>query len=196
VFGRTKQAPAPVVERPEKASGKNRPTPRRASAQAANRRPLVASDRRGATAASRTVSRDDRRRAQEGRLAGEERYLPLRDRGPVKRYVRDVVDARRNLGEWLLIFILVVFVLQTVLSRSTSTLLVAELSYAVLWVGLLAVVVDCLVLRRAVRRGVAERFGEQEVVRGVVSYAVMRAIQLRRARIPRPAVARGAAPRR
>ena len=30
---------------------------------------------------------------------GDERYLPARDKGPVKRYIRDYVDARFSLGE-------------------------------------------------------------------------------------------------
>lgn len=34
---------------------------------------------------------------RERMMAGEEAYLLPRDRGPVRRYVRDVVDSRRNL---------------------------------------------------------------------------------------------------
>ena len=29
-------------------------------------------------------------------MAGEEAYLLPRDQGPVRRYVRDIVDSRRN----------------------------------------------------------------------------------------------------
>ena len=187
-------------DRLEKAGGKNRPTPRRSAAQAANRRPLVPTERRGpsgrtgATAASRT-SREDRRAAQVGRLAGDQRYLPARDRGPVRAYLRDVVDSRRNLGEWFLAYILVLFILQLALARSGSAWLVLMVTYALLWGGLLVVVVDCFVLRRRVRAGVAQRFGAAAVQRGVVSYAVMRAVQMRRSRIPRPAVKRGQPPR-
>lgn len=201
MFGRTKQPVGPVVDdRLPKTGGKNRPTPRRATAQAANRRPLVASGgrggarRTGSTAVSRT-GRDARRAAQLGRLAGEERYLPARDRGPVKAYVRDVVDSRHNLGEHFLVYILVLFVLQLVLTRINGSVLVLAVTYALLWGGLIAVVVDSLLLRRRVRAGVAARFGAPAVQRGVVSYAVMRAVQMRRSRIPRPAVARGRAPR-
>ena len=34
---------------------------------------------------------------------GDDAYLPTRDRGPVRKLVRDVVDARRNVGSFFLV---------------------------------------------------------------------------------------------
>ncbi|MGQ7296329.1 DUF3043 domain-containing protein [Quadrisphaera sp. KR29] len=192
MFGRTKEptAPAATAEEP-KGPGKGRPTPTRAQREAANRRPLVPADRRAASASSKEALRAERRRVQLGRINGEEKYLALRDRGPVKRYVRDVVDSRRNLGEHFLPFVLVLLIVQLAVSSTANTSLFVA-SYALLYVGLIAVVVDSLVLRRRVRRLVSERFGPDALVRtGVVGYAVMRALQLRRSRIPKPQVSRG-----
>ncbi len=175
-----------------KAGGKNRPTPSRAAQEAANRRPLVPADRRAAVTGSKDAVRAERRRVQQGRINGEEKYLPLRDRGPVKRLVRDVVDARRNLGEYFLFFVLVVLVVQLAVGQTANLTLLA-VSYALLYLGLVAVVIDSLLLRRLVRRRVAEEFGDDALVRtGVVGYAVMRALQLRRSRIPKPQVERSA----
>nr|WP_255378164.1 DUF3043 domain-containing protein [Quadrisphaera sp. DSM 44207] len=192
-LGRRAAAPVapPAPARPEKAGGKNRPTPSRASAQAANRRPLVASDRRAAGRGSRESARAERVRAREGMLAGDERYLPSRDRGPVRRYVRDVVDARRNAGEHFLLVVIAILVTQLVV-RSVTFQLVTT---AVLWAAVLVVVVDGFLLARALRRGITERFGAAALERGVVRYGVFRALQLRRSRIPRPAVQRGQRPR-
>ena len=39
---------------------------------------------------------------REGMRTGDERYLPARDKGPVRRYVRDFVDARLCMAELLL----------------------------------------------------------------------------------------------
>ncbi len=33
---------------------------------------------------------------------GDEKFLPLRDKGPQKRFARDYVDARFSLGEYLM----------------------------------------------------------------------------------------------
>lgn len=195
MFGRTKEpaAPAQPAEQPGTApgQGKGRPTPTRAEREAANRRPLVPADRKAASASSKDAVRAERRRIQLGRVNGEEKYLALRDRGPVKRYVRDVVDARRNLGEYFLPFVLVLLLVQLGVSSSGNNVLFLA-SYALLYVGLAAVVVDSLLLRRRVRRLVEAKFGADALVRtGVVGYAVMRALQLRRSRIPKPQVSRG-----
>jgi hypothetical protein len=196
VFGRTKTPPAPAPELPAKDGGKGRPTPKRSASEAANRRPLVATDRRGASATSREAVRDARRRAAEGRLAGDDRYLAARDRGPVRRFVRDVVDSRRNAGEWFLVFVLICIVLQLATGTAASgvnTLVVV--TYGLLYAGVIVVVIDSLRLRSLVRRRVRERFGEAGLERGLVSYAVMRALQLRRSRVPRAVVRHGEQPR-
>ena len=46
--------------------------------------------------------------------AGDERHLPARDRGPVKKYARDLVDARRSVAEFFLPLALLIFVLTIV----------------------------------------------------------------------------------
>ena len=35
-------------------------------------------------------------------MTGDEANLPLRDKGPAKRFIRDYVDARWNVGEFML----------------------------------------------------------------------------------------------
>ena len=44
--------------------------------------------------------------------SGDERYLPERDQGPVKRFVRDYVDARLSIAEFLLPLLVVIMVMQ------------------------------------------------------------------------------------
>ncbi len=189
----TAPAPRPV--------GKGRPTPSRASAQAARRRPLVPGNRKEAAKGERQRGREARAKARAGALAGDDRFLSTRDRGPVRRLVRDVVDARYNIGENLLIIAFVVLIgnlVGTALAagdpRAQATVGVA--ANAVLFSLVIIIVVDGVLLRRRVRSAVTERFGAgaaQE--KGLTFYAVMRALQLRRGRTPGVAVARGEAPR-
>ncbi|MFP5346241.1 MAG: DUF3043 domain-containing protein [Actinomycetes bacterium] len=190
MFGRRKTQPEaspPPVERP---GAKNRPTPKRSDVEAARKRPLVPADRKVAAKAAREQARQDRVRAREAMLTGDDRYLPPRDKGPVKRYVRDFVDARWNAGEWFLIVALVVVALS--LTRSATTQVA---SYAVLWAMILFCLVDGFLLSRQLKRRIRGKFGDEGLAGGAVRYGVLRAFQLRRVRLPKPTVKRGQYPR-
>src|SRR5690625_6634723 len=60
----------------------------------------------------------------------------------------------------------------------------------VLWGGIALCVIDSLVLRRRLRAQLNEEYGE--VGRGLVGYGIMRAIQIRRFRLPRAQIKHGA----
>ncbi len=193
---------AEVVDAPApRPVGKGRPTPSRASAQAARRRPLVPGNRKEAAKDDRHRARESRARARAGALAGDDRFLSTRDRGPVRRLVRDVVDARYNIGENLLIIAFVVLIGNLVGTAVTAgdpraAATVGLAANAVLFSLVIIIVLDGVLLRRRVRAAVTERFGAgatQE--KGLTFYAIMRALQLRRGRTPGVAVARGEAPR-
>ena len=167
--------------------GKGRPTPRRDQAVAARRRPLVVTDRKAAAKASRERLREERMRTRTAMDSGDERYLPVRDKGPARRFTRDVVDARHNIGEYLLFAALVLVVVQ---------LAIPQLVYATfaLWFVVLAVVIDSFLLSRHLGKRLAARFGD-DVPHGTVRYGVMRALQIRRSRLPKPQVRHGQSPR-
>ena len=191
MFGRGKSATATPVVVVDPGPGKGRPTPRRSTAQAARRQPLVPDDRK---AASRKA-REDRRAGQARVVAAyeteDQKFLPLRDRGPVRRYVRDLVDRRRNAGQYFLPVAFLVLFLAVVPNR-TVTLVSAVAMYTMLGV----LVLDCLLLARTVKGAVAERFGtEAAEEKGLRWYAVMRSTQMRRMRRPTPKVKHGQAPR-
>ena len=73
-------------------TGKGAPTPRRKDQEAARKRPLVPNDRKAARDANRTAQADQRLKKREAMNTGDERYLPFRDKGPQKRFVRDFVS--------------------------------------------------------------------------------------------------------
>lgn len=168
--------------------GKGRPTPTRKEREAARKRPLVPNDRRAAARASRAELAARRERARIGMERGEERYLPTRDRGPQKRYVRDYVDARWSVGEVLLPLMVLV-----ILTYFVPIAEVAVIALAAVWVVILIVVIDCVILGRVLRRKLAAKFGADKVEK-VAWYASMRAVQLRALRLPKPQVKRGEYP--
>lgn len=167
------------------AAGKGRPTPSRKQREAANKRPLVPTDRRQAARMSKDQLAAQRERARIGMAAGQEQYLPQRDRGPQKRYTRDFVDARWSVGEVLLPLLALVIV-----SYFFPT--IAQYALFGVWIVIVIVVIDGVVIGFQLRKRLAAKFGTVE--RGVRWYAFMRAIQLRPMRMPKAQVKRGQYP--
>ncbi|MEN0086376.1 MAG: DUF3043 domain-containing protein [Leifsonia sp.] len=188
------EAETPVAETPEETAarlkqGKGVPTPSRREQEAARKRPLVPTDRKEAARAARAKQAEAREKARIGMAAGDDRYLTARDRGPQRRYVRDYVDARFSIGEFLIPVMLIVIVL-TFLPWPAMQVY----GLFALWGFFLIAVIDCFVLGFLVRRRVGEKFGATKVERGLRWYAAMRALQLRVMRLPKPQVKRGQYP--
>ena len=183
---------------------KGRPTPKRN--QAARKRgpvapaPMTTAEARKRRKEMRTkLTREERkadkvaRRAgtaerREKMMAGEDAYLLPRDKGPERRYVRDVVDSRRSvLGLFMPSALGLIFVMLAVPSVQVQRLL----SPAML-VLVLIMVIDGFILGRKVNRLVDEKFPDNtESGWKLGFYAASRASQLRRMRAPRPQVTRG-----
>ena len=192
MFGRSKtlnEQQAEAASRPTRDGAKNRPTPKRKAQEAANRRPLVETDRK----AARTNDRDKRREAQlkqrQAMVTGDEAHLPARDKGPVRRYIRDHVDARWNLGEFMLPVMLVVLALSFI--RSAAVFAIVSIGVYGL---LLVAAADGFFMWRGLKKKLIAKFGEDQLGRGQAMYAVMRTFQLRRSRMPRALVKRGEYP--
>ena len=128
---------------------------------------------------------EERAKARIGAANGDERYLTARDRGPQRKFVRDVVDARLNIGELMLPLLFLVIALS--LFNDYTIQLV---SYVALWGYLGLVVIDSLVLGFVLKRRIEAKFGPGSMQRGTRWYAAMRAIQFRGIRLPKPAVKR------
>ena len=139
--------------------------------------------------AERIERRSDMAERREKMMAGDDAYLLPRDKGPVRRYVRDVVDSRRNLlGLFMPSALGLILVMLAVPSVQVQQLL----SPAML-VLVLIMVIDGFFLGRKVNRQVDEKFpGNTESGWKLGFYAASRASQLRRMRAPRPQVERGA----
>ncbi|NKY86343.1 DUF3043 domain-containing protein [Nocardia veterana] len=194
---------ATVAERPAPAptAGKGRPTPKRRDAQGRRRGPVAPApltakearerrkamrgnrEERKAAAAERRAAAADRRARM---LAGEDKYLLPRDRGPVRAYVRDLVDARRNLvGLFMplaLVLILTMFLTPQVQAYVTLAMIVM----------MLFMVAEGFVIGRIINKRVRERYPDDTTSSWSLGwYAFVRASQIRRMRAPKPRVSPG-----
>lgn len=166
---------------PAVTEGKGRPTPKRSEAERRRRQPITApSDRRSAYRQARARQRADRARQAEAQARGDPRALPPRDRGPVRALARDYVDSRRTISEFYMYSVAVLLVLLLVPLTITRLLV-----YPLILVTLLGILTEGLIISRRVKKIAAERF-PGESTRGVGMYAGMRAMQIRRFRVPRP----------
>lgn len=170
------------------ASGKGRPTPTRAEREAARRRPLVP-DTKEARAAARADLQAKRERARVGMANGEEKFLPTRDRGPQRRWVRDRVDAGWHMSEFVMPFMLVV-VIVSLFPNPT----IAYYGFVALWLFVIIAVIDMVILSARTKKKAAEKFGEERMEKGLGWYAAMRSLQMRFMRLPKPQVKRGEYP--
>jgi hypothetical protein len=180
VFGRRSSGQAEVDETTAKAEGKGRATPTRKEAEEARKQRLTTSrDRKKGSALGRQRASEQRAKVRQAMETGDERYLPARDRGPVKKFIRDYIDTRRTIGEYLLI----VFFIAIILGWTVPGIAAAS-GWAFI-VILVAMLLDSVRVVRGAKAEVRKRFGDDQT-KGVAMYAVMRAWQMRRLRLPKP----------
>ncbi|WP_166532536.1 DUF3043 domain-containing protein [Blastococcus xanthinilyticus] len=173
-----------------KAGGKGRPTPKRTVAQ--GRRPgpppPPPTTRKEAYRRMREQQAAQRAQSRQGMARGDEAYLPARDRGPVRKLVRDVVDSRRNVGSFFLAVAAVALV-----GTLVPSMAVKSYSSFVLLGFFLLLIIDSVVLSRKIKSAVAQRFPDgNHKTRGLVWYGISRSTMIRRWRFPKPEVPLGA----
>ncbi|HSF97717.1 MAG TPA: DUF3043 domain-containing protein [Ornithinibacter sp.] len=193
MFGRNKTTNERLTDEalhPAREGAKNRPTPKRKDQEAARRQPLVVADRKQAKKQDRAKRNEQMAKTRQAMMTGDDSGLPPRDKGPVRRYMRDYIDARRNLAEFMLPVMLIVLAL-SFLRTSQILFFVTLLTYSIL----LTAVADTFIMWRGLRKRLTEKFGEEAAkAKGNGMYAAMRAFQLRRSRMPRALVKRGEYP--
>lgn len=180
-------------------AAKGRPTPKRREAEGRRRGPVQPPPRttreairrsRGNKADRKELSAKRRELRVEQRqrmMAGDDRYLPAKEQGPVKAYVRDLIDSRRHLLGLFMPLALLVFVALLYPSRAIQ-------SYMTLlcMVFLVAMIVEGVLNGRRLTRLARERFPKENIRgRALGWYAFIRASQIRRLRIPKPRVRPG-----
>ena len=182
MFRRTKSETT-VPQVTTKPDGKGRPTPSRREAQAAAKaRAKVPRSRKEQARAQRTARTESSQTVRAAMKAGDERYYLPRDKGPVRRFIRDFVDSRFSFIELMIPLLLVTMVLGYSGNEN-----LARIGNTVLMGTILLVIMDMFLLRRKVRRELARRFPD-EPMKGTTYYAITRALQMKFMRLPKAKV--------
>jgi hypothetical protein len=195
---RAKEEKAPVADKApltdskqprDPQAPKGRPTPKRSEAQSQRRSVAnTPTTRKDAAKRQRQERRVQLERQRQALAGGDERYLPARDKGPVRKFARDFVDSRFNVAEFFLPLAVVILVLSVVRVPRVQTIAL------LLWlVVIVLIVLDSIVSVFRLRKQLGERFPDQNK-RGAIAYALMRSLQMRRLRLPKPQVKRGERP--
>ena len=165
-------------------AAKGRPTPKRRVAEAKRRQPITGSRAPAAprTPEDKAKARANRTTKYEAMKRGEAWALNPRDRGPTRALARDFVDSKRRISEYYM-YVLVVL-LAAVFLRNSKT---QEIISPLVLVLVVVILIDAFLIRRSLTRLIAERL-PGESARGLTLYAVMRALQIRRFRVPAPRV--------
>jgi hypothetical protein len=162
---------------------KGKPTPKRKEAQAklkvSSLSPAASKEAKKALKAQARVRRLEARAAY---MRGEESALPVKDKGPARRFVRNYVDERKSVTEYFLVFIMFILFLTVIPSPAVQLGAIVLMYSAMIWVA-----IDGFLLSRRVKKLVAEKFPDQPT-KGLGLYGWMRSTQLRRLRAPAPQV--------
>lgn len=174
----------------ERGGGKGRPTPKRKDAQSSQRKGFVVPrDNKQARKAGRERDREARAVSRAGLMAGDPRFFPIRDRGPVREHIRDFIDSKRTVGEYFVPSAFLVLILGLIPEQNVQRIVVYG------WTAMLGLVlVDTFLVGIRLRINLRKSFPDKSHRRGATAYGVLRALQMRRFRIPPPRVAPGGGP--
>jgi hypothetical protein len=186
LFGRKSAAdeePEPTPPLVEEVGGgantpkKGRPTPSRKEAEDARRNRVT-----------RTLTKKEAR-AETTRQNRVERAksMSARESVPEKALMRDYVDSRFSIGEFLLPALVIILALTFL---STAIPRIALISTIAMYAFILLVLLDCFVMWRGFKKVLAQRLPKASP-KGLLMYGMNRSIQIRRFRMPAARIKRG-----
>jgi hypothetical protein len=183
LFRRNKsEAPEPKPESGPEPTGsgpvrKDRPTPTRKEAEALRRQRVT-----------RQLTPREARREAAGRNRVERmRALNAREAQPEKALMRDYVDARFSIGEFLLPSLVIILALSFMNQVWPAMTLFATIA---MYVYIIAVILDGVIMWRGFKKVLAQRLPKASP-KGLLMYGMNRMIQIRRFRMPAPRIKRG-----
>ena len=165
---------------------KGRPTPKRKEAEAKLKvNSLSPNTTREGKKKERELMRARRVEARAAYLRGEDSALPARDRGPVKKFVRNYIDSRRTIGEYFIPIMMII-----IFSTLINVAIIRALSFFLVYGFMLLTIGVGFWNARKIKKEAAIRF-PNESLKGIAMYGWVRSTQMRRMRAPAPQVKRG-----
>lgn len=170
---------------------KDQPTLKRKEAQKLSYLPLVPDpkDRKERNKVERKRVRLKQDREYVAMETGDVANMPKAERSPIRTFARDWIDARYNLGEWFIPVALILLIGSISLSSFSSVL--GFVLAMIMYVYMAAVLIDLVVLWITLKRSLLKHGkwdGRRSTLRKerLLTYAISRAIQIRRFRVPKP----------
>lgn len=164
-----------------KSTGKGRPTPKRKDREKANVRPLVGNRSKEAMAEARARQAEARKNARQAMMNGDEKYLLGRDRGPQRKIARELIDGRLTFIEMLMPLMVVILLLTSINDKETQAMLTN-----IMFVALVISLLEITLLQFKLKKTVKEKL-DADLQKGSWLYLLMRGMQPRPLRIPKPA---------
>ena len=92
--------------------------------------------------------------------AGDDKYLPARDKGPQRKFVRDFVDSGWHLGEAVMPAMVLV-----ILATFIPIPAIQYYSFVGLWIFILFVIGDMIITSIRVKQAARKKFGAEQASR-------------------------------
>lgn len=156
---------------------KDRPTPTRKEAEALRRQRVT----------RQLTPKEARREASAQNRAIRMKALSAREAQPEKALMRDYIDARFSIGEFLLPSLVVILTLSFLNSVWPGITVVATI---MMYGYILGVLIDGFIMWRGFKKVLAARLPRSSP-KGLLMYGMNRMIQIRRFRMPTPRIKRG-----
>lgn len=175
----------------QESTGKGRPTPKRAVAEAARRKRVkLPRDAKAARKALRERAAAERLQQRNALYTGDERYMPSRDQGPIRKDIRRYVDSRLSSGEvFLPVALLVMF---AAFIQNKTVIVVVNTLWSIM---LIVVILDGIWVAVQVRNLVQRQYPESVRRSSHIGYGVVRSMTMRLMRLPKPMYSIGGKPR-
>jgi hypothetical protein len=183
-----------------KSSGKkDKPTPKRSDAQKRNFHPIVMDpvqkkkltkeEKQAAKAERKQKDYENRVKVNEAYKSGDERYLPVQDKGKIRKFVRNWVDSKTTFAQFFLPVLVLVLIASIVL-QSIGYLQLSMVITLMVYIIIVLVAVELFVRTRFLKKQLIAEFGEKAVAKGSgnIRYAVNRLMTPRIARLPKVGV--------
>jgi len=164
-------------------------TPSRKEAEKARREARhIPADPKAAKKARKERTRLERTQARAGIMAGDEKYLPPRDQGPVKAFTRDFIDGRRRLSEFF-VFIAVGILVAGFVNNPQIQEWISILWFSITFMVIAEMTWTLVSLQKALKK----QWPDKADRKGTTFYGAIRALQIRKLRVPPPRVRPGGA---
>jgi Flp pilus assembly protein TadB len=174
---------------------KDLPTPRRRDVQSAKKNPLINPNKKEAKKIQKKKMSEIKELRNKALENGDDRYLPIRDKGQVRRLTRDYIDSHTSIAEFFMFVAIAVIILYFISSSLINNINVASGVVLLMYLVFILMIVESIIRANALNKFLKSKFRPSSIPKGTVWYGISRSFQIRSLRLPKPIVKRGDFPK-